>query len=47
MKLWVLYIVGSFMIGTFVWRKPWSTRAKIVAFMALFVCVGYFFLNQI
>jgi hypothetical protein len=47
MKLWVMFIVGSFLIGVVGWRQSWSTRAKIVAGLAMFVLIGYFFLNQI
>lgn len=47
MKLFLLFILGSFMLGTLLWRTGWSTRAKIVAGFSAFVCVGYFFLNQI
>lgn len=47
MKLFLLFILGSFMLGILIWRAKWGTRAKIVAGLSAFVCVGYFFLNQI
>jgi uncharacterized membrane protein len=47
MKLWVLYILSCFMVGVLVWRKPGGTRIKILIGLGLFVCFGYFFLNQI
>lgn len=47
MKLWVLYVLGSFMVGVLVWRKPARTRIQILIGMCLFICFGYFFLNQI
>ena len=47
MKLFVLYILASFLIGVLVWRKPGSLRVKILVGLGFFVCVGYFFLHQI
>lgn len=47
MKLWILYISGSFVIGVLMWRTSDSTRAKAVAAMCLFLCIGYYFLHQI
>jgi len=47
MKLFVLFILGSFMIGVLMRRKPKSTQIKILIGMSLFVCIGYFFLHQI
>ena len=47
MKLFVLYILGSFMIGVVVWRRPWATRVKILVGLCLFVCIGYYFFHQI
>jgi hypothetical protein len=47
MKVWVGYIVGSFVIGVLLWKAPDSKRAKVVLAMAVAVCIAYFFLNQI
>lgn len=47
MKLFVLYILSSFIIGVVVWRRPLATRAKILVGLCLFVCIGYYFLHQI
>jgi hypothetical protein len=47
MKLWIVYILGVFMLGVLLWRKPASMRAWIVAGLVAFVCFAYYFLNQI
>jgi|GEM_PF-1572034 len=47
MKLFVLYVVGSFVLGIALRHTPASTRVKILAGLCLFACIGYFFLHQI
>ena len=47
MKVWVSFIVGSFVIGVLLWKVPDSQRAKVVAGMAIMVAFLYLVLNQI
>jgi hypothetical protein len=47
MKLWVLFTMGSFMLGVLLWRRSEGIRMMVVAGLCLFVCIGYFFLHQI
>ncbi len=47
MKVWVGFIVGSFVIGVLLWKVPDEKRAKVVAGMALTVAFLYLVLNQI
>jgi hypothetical protein len=47
MKLFVLYILASFLIGVLIWRRSASARTRIIASMSLLVCIGYLFLRQI
>ncbi|MBP7689551.1 MAG: hypothetical protein KA765_16665 [Thermoflexales bacterium] len=47
MKVWVSFIVGSFVVGVLLWKVPDEKRAKVAAGMAIAVSVAYLFLNQI
>jgi biotin transporter BioY len=47
MKLFVSFILGSFMVGVLTRRKPKKMQIKILIGICLFVCIGYFFLHQI
>ena len=47
MKVWVGFIVGSFVIGVLLWKVPDEKRAKVVAGLAIAVSVAYLILNQI
>jgi hypothetical protein len=47
MKVWVGFIVGSFILGVLLWKAPDSRRAKVGAGLALAVCVAYLMLNMI
>jgi hypothetical protein len=47
MKLWILYIAVSFLIGAVMWRSPASARARIVAGLCLLLCIGYYVMHQI
>ncbi len=47
MKVWVSFIVGSFVMGVLLWKVPDEKRAKVVTALAMGVAVAYLVLNQI
>ncbi|MCI0478480.1 MAG: hypothetical protein L0Y55_19735 [Anaerolineales bacterium] len=47
MKLWIAYVLGSFVVATFTWNLRAQTRVWILIAMTLGVLIGYYFLKQI
>ena len=46
MKLFIAFLVGSFMVGIVIREKP-KYRMVIIAGIIVFVCIGYYFLKQV
>ncbi len=42
MTLWILFLLVSFLAGSAMWRKPASTRMKLVVVLCLLAGFGYY-----
>jgi hypothetical protein len=47
MKLFLLFILSSFVAGILLQKREYKTRLSLMFGLALLVSVGYFFFNQI
>lgn len=47
MKLWIAYVLGSFVVATLTWNLRAQTRTRILIALAIGVLIGYYFLKQI
>jgi hypothetical protein len=47
MKLFLLFILGSFVAGILLQKRDYKTCLSLMFGLALLVSVGYFFFNQI
>lgn len=47
MTFFLLFLVGSFLFGIFSYQVPLNKLAWVVAGIALFVAIGYFFFDRI
>lgn len=47
MKLFLLFLFGSFFGGIYFWNRPAAWRIILLAVVSAFICYAYLYLDQI
>lgn len=47
MKVLLGYLMIGFFVGMFLWRRKPSRRKGFLIVLSLFICVAYYYFNQI